>query len=104
MPRDVSLSDSKCWNGGHEWVKADMSLIVHFIEHFETFISEDLDLLAAILKMYLFQSCIYVSYHFVFVSDAYLYIVFFSDVYLYFVTFCICLIPKAQLTVLTLYG
>ena len=20
MPRDVSLSDSKCWNGGHEWV------------------------------------------------------------------------------------
>ena len=21
MPRDVSLSDSKCWNGGHEWVK-----------------------------------------------------------------------------------
>ena len=21
MPRDVSLSDSTCWNGGHEWVK-----------------------------------------------------------------------------------
>ena len=21
MPRDVSLSDSKCWNSGHEWVK-----------------------------------------------------------------------------------
>ena len=21
MPRNVSLSDSKCWNGGHEWVK-----------------------------------------------------------------------------------
>ena len=21
MPRDVGLSDSKCWNGGHEWVK-----------------------------------------------------------------------------------
>ena len=21
MPRDASLSDSKCWNGGHEWVK-----------------------------------------------------------------------------------
>ena len=20
MPRDVSLSGSKCWNGGHEWV------------------------------------------------------------------------------------
>ena len=20
MPRDVSLSDSKCWNGGHEFV------------------------------------------------------------------------------------
>ena len=20
MPRDVSLSNSKCWNGGHEWV------------------------------------------------------------------------------------
>ena len=25
MPRDVSLSDSKCWNGGQKWVK---SLIV----------------------------------------------------------------------------
>ena len=22
MPRDVGLSDSKCWNGGHEWVKS----------------------------------------------------------------------------------
>ena len=21
MPRGVSLSNSKCWNGGHEWVK-----------------------------------------------------------------------------------
>ena len=21
MPRDVSLSDSKCWNGGQKWVK-----------------------------------------------------------------------------------
>ena len=21
MPRDVSFSDSKCWNGGHKWVK-----------------------------------------------------------------------------------
>ena len=21
MPWDVSLSDNKCWNGGHEWVK-----------------------------------------------------------------------------------
>ena len=20
MPRDASLSDSKCWNGGYEWV------------------------------------------------------------------------------------
>ena len=20
MPRDVSLSDSECWNGGHEWI------------------------------------------------------------------------------------
>ena len=25
MPRDVSLSDSKCWNGGHEWVKTKKS-------------------------------------------------------------------------------
>jgi len=23
MPRDVSLSDSKCLNGGHEWVNVD---------------------------------------------------------------------------------
>ena len=22
MPRDVSLSDSKCWNGGHAWVNS----------------------------------------------------------------------------------
>ena len=21
MSRDVSLSDRKCWNGGHEWVE-----------------------------------------------------------------------------------
>merc|ERR1719154_122471 len=27
MPRDVSLSDSKCWNGGGKWVKlGDASL------------------------------------------------------------------------------
>ena len=23
MPRDVSLSDNKCWNGGQRWVKND---------------------------------------------------------------------------------
>ena len=22
MPRDVSLSDSKCWNGGQKWVES----------------------------------------------------------------------------------
>ena len=22
MPRDVCLSDSKCWNGGQKWVKS----------------------------------------------------------------------------------
>ena len=27
MPRDVSLSDSKCWNSGHEWVKNAIKLI-----------------------------------------------------------------------------
>ena len=27
MPRDVSLSDSECWNGGHEWVKQSKSKI-----------------------------------------------------------------------------
>ena len=26
MPRDVSLSDSKCFNGGHEWVKKNYCL------------------------------------------------------------------------------
>ena len=25
MPRDVSLSDSKCWNDGQKWVKVDGS-------------------------------------------------------------------------------
>ena len=30
MPRDVSLSDSKCWNGGHEWVNTkDFGFILH---------------------------------------------------------------------------
>ena len=28
MPRDVSLSDSKCWNGGHEWVLITAKLAV----------------------------------------------------------------------------
>ena len=27
MPRDVSLSDSKCWYGGHEWVKKNSRCI-----------------------------------------------------------------------------
>ena len=27
MPRDVSLSDSKCWKGGHEWVNTAYALI-----------------------------------------------------------------------------
>ena len=32
MPRDASLSDSKCWNGGHEWVKSKQRAFrVHFI-------------------------------------------------------------------------
>ena len=26
MPRDASLSDSKFWNGGHEWVKVEKKL------------------------------------------------------------------------------
>ena len=26
MPRDVSLSDSKCWNGGYEWVNLKTGL------------------------------------------------------------------------------
>ena len=26
MPRDVSLSDNKCWNGGNEWVNAVIML------------------------------------------------------------------------------
>ena len=29
MPRDVSLSDSKCWNGGNEWVKSLPEIHVH---------------------------------------------------------------------------
>ena len=32
MPRDVSLSDSKCWNGGHEWVK---TVLPTFSKHFQ---------------------------------------------------------------------
>ena len=27
MPRNISLSDSKCWNGGHEWVKIGAMLL-----------------------------------------------------------------------------
>ena len=29
MPRDVSLSDSKCWNGVHEWAKSLGILVKH---------------------------------------------------------------------------
>ena len=28
MPRDVSLSDRKCWNGGHEWVNKNHLVVV----------------------------------------------------------------------------
>ena len=27
MPRDVSLSDSICWNGGHKWVNRNLTTI-----------------------------------------------------------------------------
>ena len=27
MPRDVSLSDSKCWNGGQKWVNEKMKTL-----------------------------------------------------------------------------
>ena len=39
MPRDVSLSDSKCWNGGQKWVKFDNknSYIIHFLVPVVTF-------------------------------------------------------------------
>ena len=36
MPRDVSLSDSKCWNGGQKWVNVNQVIIMnaHFLfEH-----------------------------------------------------------------------
>ena len=29
IPRHVSLSDSKCWNGGHEWVR---EMLLHLIQ------------------------------------------------------------------------
>ena len=32
MPRDVSLSDSKCWNGGHEWVEEKIQSKVEFCD------------------------------------------------------------------------
>ena len=31
MPRDVSLSDSKCLNGGHEWVKSLREIVCVYI-------------------------------------------------------------------------
>ena len=31
MPRDVSLSDSKCWNGGQKWVNKERKLRVNVI-------------------------------------------------------------------------
>ena len=34
MPRDVSLSDSKCWNGGYEWVNPDVSNVSTIDVHF----------------------------------------------------------------------
>ena len=35
IPRDVSLSDSKCWNGGHEWVKRSPILGTPYAERAE---------------------------------------------------------------------
>ena len=32
MPRDVSLSDSKCWNGGHEWVKEKSHVVEAYLK------------------------------------------------------------------------
>ena len=29
IPRDVSLSDSKCWNGGQKWVKEDIQFCLN---------------------------------------------------------------------------
>ena len=34
MPRDVSLSDSICWNGGHEWVKTLNNLVLRGLRGF----------------------------------------------------------------------
>ena len=31
MPRDVSLSDSKCWNGGHEWINTGLEDVQEFL-------------------------------------------------------------------------
>ena len=31
MPRDISFSDSKCWNGGHEWVKCSETYAQSYI-------------------------------------------------------------------------
>ena len=31
MPRDVSLSDSKCWNGGHEFKETASSISMLFV-------------------------------------------------------------------------
>jgi len=42
MPRDVSLLNSKCWNGGHEWVKQRHFTLdfpgarIRRVEHFNT--------------------------------------------------------------------
>ena len=40
MPRDVSLSDSKCWNGWHEWVKSNQiwNDLTNFRIYFSVFI------------------------------------------------------------------
>ena len=31
MPRDVSLSDSKCWNGGQKWVNGESGVWCHIL-------------------------------------------------------------------------
>ena len=35
MPRDISLSDSKCWNGGHECVKIIFAVASYIYKCFE---------------------------------------------------------------------
>ena len=60
MPRDVSLSDSKCWNGGQNWVNYSIYLEIcksFYLLHVDIYIN----IYIYLLHVYTYHSDTYIS-------------------------------------------